>query len=125
MYLDGRLIGKTPMTWREGEPGASHGVEYQLSGHETLRFSATVPRAGGQESYVRTLTAVQSEPGKVTIQVKGWANVYVDGQHKGETPLTLKLSPGNHTIRVENPETGYKQSQTVEVVSGKTTTVTL
>jgi hypothetical protein len=29
------------------------------------------------------------------------ATVYVDGELKGQTPITLEMSPGNHTLRVE------------------------
>ena len=69
--------------------------------------------------------APPADPGKVVVNVKGWANVYINGQKRGETPLTVKLPPGSYSIRVENPETGYSASTSVEVSSGKTSRVTL
>ncbi len=125
VYINGSLVGKTPLTWSSGSPGASVWVELQLDGYSSTSFSVTVPDAGGNERVSKTLSAVAAAPGKVRIQVKGWANVYVDGRSSGQTPLTLELPPGSHTIRVQNPETGYEAQTTVDVVSGQLAKVTL
>ena len=59
-------------------------------------------------------------PTKVRVQVKnGWADVYVDGRNVGQTPLTLDVAPGAHTIRVHNPQTGYESTQSVDVAAGE------
>ncbi len=125
VYVNDRLIGQTPLTWRSGTAGATVQVRYQLNGYSSTSFSATVPGENEQERVSKTLKAKAAEPGKVRVQVKGWADVYVDGQASGQTPLTLELSAGSHTIRVQNPETGYEAQKTVDVVSGQLTKVTL
>ena len=33
----------------------------------------------------------------------------------------IPLSPGSHTLQLENPEQGMKQSTTVQIKSGETT----
>jgi hypothetical protein len=57
-----------------------------------------------------TETAVavgQIEPVTLRVEVKPpGATVLVDGQPRGTTPLTLTLSPGQHTVRVE--KSGYQ-----------------
>ncbi|MFT5679770.1 MAG: serine/threonine protein kinase [Myxococcota bacterium] len=125
VYVNGQLVGKTPMTWRSGNAGTSVQVEYQLDGYSAVSFSTTVPGENRQDRVSKTLKAEAAAPGKVRVQVKGWADVYVDGRASGQTPLTLELTPGSHTIRVQNPETGYEAQKTVDVVSGQLTKVTL
>ena len=56
---------------------------------------------------------------------KSWANVYVDGQPSGTTPRTLELSPGSHTIRVQNTDTGYEAQETINVISGQLMMISL
>ena len=125
IYLNDRLIGQTPMTWRSGSAGDTLQVKYQLDGYSSISFSTIVPGEDQQERISKTLKAKAAAPGKVRVQVKGWADVYVDGRASGQTPLTLELSAGSHTIRVQNPETGYEAQKTVDVVSGQLTKVML
>ncbi len=52
------------------------------------------------------------------------AGVYVDGSYAGETPLTLVLEPGRHTLRVEKE--GYSpRSLSVALAEGDTRTLNL
>jgi hypothetical protein len=55
-----------------------------------------------------------------TIEVRSTsdgAEVYVDGTFVGNAPATLKLSPGQHTIRVT--QSGYKEwSREIAVQAG-------
>lgn len=126
VYVDGSLIGKTPLTWSSGTPGSSVQVEYQLSGYSTARFSTAVPEEDKRESISKTLKAKAAAPGTVRINVrKSWANVYVDGKSSGTTPLTVELSPGSHTIRVQNTDTGYEAQETISVISGQLLKITL
>ena len=113
------------MTWRSGSAGDTLQVKYQLDGYSSISFSTIVPGEDQQERISKTLKAKAAAPGKVRVQVKGWADVYVDGRASGQTPLTLELSAGSHTIRVQNPETGYEAQKTVDVVSGQLTKVML
>lgn len=61
-----------------------------------------------------------SEPvvGKVAIEGRAGAQVFVDGEPAGALPRTLELSPGKHTVRVE--ASGYEPwERSVEVEAGE------
>jgi hypothetical protein len=123
VLVNGVEVGETPMLWDVPEGSSSVQVEYRLDGYEPLSFRARMPEAG-TEPFSRNLKAiaVAAAPGKVNVVVKsGWGNVFVDGKATGrQTPTRLDLSPGKHTIRVTNSESGLDQSKEVEVVSGET-----
>jgi hypothetical protein len=123
VLVNGVEVGETPMLWDVPEGSSSVQVEYRLDGYEPMSFKAKMPEAG-TEPFSRNLKAiaVAAAPGKVNVVVKGgWGNVFVDGKSTGrQTPTRLDLSPGKHTIRVTNPESGLDQSKEVEVVSGET-----
>ena len=46
-----------------------------------------------------------------------WANVRVDGQHHGATPVSLELPEGRHLLRVER-EGFAPQERAVEIHAG-------
>ena len=64
------------------------------------------------------------EPGFLTINVYPWAKVSEGGRVLcAATPCNkIPLSPGTHTLQLENPEQGVKQSTTVTIKSGETAT---
>ena len=63
------------------------------------------------------------DPGFLTINVYPWAKVSEGGRVIcAATPCNkIPLSPGSHTLTLENPEQGMKQSTTVTIKSGDTT----
>ena len=62
--------------------------------------------------------------GTVTLDIKPWGNIVVDGIAKGASPpmKRLPLPPGPHTIEITNPA-GPTVSRTVEVIAGKSVSV--
>ena len=64
------------------------------------------------------------DPGFLTINVYPWAKVSEGGRTLcAATPCNkIPLSPGSHTLLLENPEQGMKQSTTVTIKSGETAT---
>ena len=57
-----------------------------------------------------------SETGTLQLNTRPWAEVYVDGEHVGHTPLrALTLPVGRHTLRLENAP--MNMSKTVEVTN--------
>ena len=64
------------------------------------------------------------DTGRVDLRIRPWGNVIVDGVAKGASPpvMQLTLSPGSHTIVIQNPA-GAPVTKTVEVVAGKSITV--
>ena len=68
--------------------------------------------------------AEEKENGFLTINVYPWAKVSEGGRVLcAATPCNkIPLSPGPHTLQLENSEQGMKQSTTVVIKSGDTTT---
>lgn len=126
VFVDGKLVGKTPVSWDDGKPGQRYSVEYRLPGYESARFSATLPSAGGTESFERALTEKAQGEGKVSVNLAGggWGEIYIDGKKVGSTPkFNIPLSAGTHTVRVTNAETGLDVSRQVTIAAGETKTV--
>jgi hypothetical protein len=66
----------------------------------------------------------EKDPGFLTINVYPWAKVSEGGRVLcAATPCNkIQLSPGSHTLTLENVEQGVKQTTTVVIKSGETTT---
>jgi serine/threonine-protein kinase len=64
------------------------------------------------------------DPGFLTINVYPWAKVSEGGRVLcAATPCNkISLSPGTHTLTLDNPEQGMKQTTSVTIKSGETTT---
>ena len=66
---------------------------------------------------------VQSDegPGFLTLQPYPWMKVSEGGKVLGNSPLIkVPLSPGSHTLTLENSEKGLKKTYTVVIKSGET-----
>jgi len=62
--------------------------------------------------------------GKLKINVKPWADVYLDGKRVGETPLEpLELTPGEYFVLVKNEKLGKQKSSRVTIEPNKTYSV--
>lgn len=67
--------------------------------------------------------AMVASPGYVTLDTYPWTKVSVNGRALGNTPLVkVPLPPGTHTVVFENPAEGLRQTTTVVIKSGETTT---
>ncbi len=62
-------------------------------------------------------------PGTLSVRVKPWGHVFVDGVQQRDTPLDLKLPPGRHEVRVTNDALAKDETLRIDVVSGETSTV--
>lgn len=111
ILLDGEAAGTTPATVEvlQGE----HQLMLQLPSfadwQKTLRIKASEDQDLGQIS-------LQPAPGELALSsVPSGANVTLDGEFQGQTPLTLEVSPGKaHRLDVFKP--GYKRyNSTVEM----------
>jgi hypothetical protein len=83
------------------------------SGDVAVSGVATRPRGSGE----------YSEPGTLVVRVIPWAQVLVDGKPAGTTPLTRKLPPGLHRVKLVNEELGKKESVTVTIGPKRETVV--
>ncbi|MFZ5444107.1 MAG: PEGA domain-containing protein, partial [Myxococcota bacterium] len=61
-----------------------------------------------------------ARPALVSIDAAPWGQVTLDGKPRGDTPVVeLKVPPGEHTLRVTNPETGKSSTQKLVLRSGE------
>lgn len=122
VFVDGKLVGKTPVEWTGGTAGSRYSVEYRLSGYESAKFSASLPREGGREPFERTLSERAKAEGKLSVNVSGgWADIYVDGKQIGTTPIFgYSLPAGTYSVRARNDGIGLDQTKQVTVKSGET-----
>ena len=64
--------------------------------------------------------------GTLRIVVMPWADVWVDGKKKGQTPMpAIELLEGSHKVRLVNDQQGKDLTKTVRVRPGKETLVKL
>jgi hypothetical protein len=118
--IDGKPQGKTPAKL-EVEPG-THEVRLSRNG---ASHSWKVEVVSGARRVERlNWSALQQTGGIEVVTNAPGSRVLVDGQHRGETPLTLTdLSPGRHTVVVEGPSGTVRR--TVTVAAGKTAKIDL
>jgi hypothetical protein len=108
VFQDGSLLGTTagPIALSEG----THTLEFVNEGLG-YRTRQTVSVKAGQLAAVK-LTLPQ---GRININATPWANVWIDGNAAGETPIAnLTLPIGTHEIVFRHPQLG-EQRQTATV----------
>ena len=109
LFEGGRLLGSS-QTDRIMVPSGAHQIELV---NDTLGFRLTrsVQVAPGKVAAV----PVKLPMGSVAINAIPWAEVWIDGNKIGETPIgNQPATIGNHEIVFRNPELGEK-TQTVTV----------
>jgi len=69
--------------------------------------------------------APRPSPGRLTVNARPWADVWIDGTRVGRTPvLAHPVAPGSHSIRLVHPDFGVKTLTRV-VESGESATVSV
>jgi hypothetical protein len=104
VYAEGRLVGTT-----EAEtillPVGEHDLEL-VNEAVGLRTRRTVTVQAGRT------TALQIEPPRVSVHVNAvpWAEVWIDNQRVGETPIgNLQQTIGSHEVVFRHPELGERR----------------
>jgi hypothetical protein len=54
------------------------------------------------------------------VSCNPWAEVSVDGQARGQTPVSMKLPAGKHTVVLTNPEFKINRSLSVMIMPNET-----
>jgi hypothetical protein len=122
--MNGNFQGYSPITLPNLPPG-TYSLKATLSGY-TPDSQLNNVYAGQTAAYYPTLQQSPPPPRSTgTIYAKSspsGANVYVDGNYNGVTPMTLTLYPGNHNIVLKL--SGYNDwSTTVYVTAGSSQTI--
>ena len=119
VYNGGRLLG-TSRTERIMLPGGKHELELR---NDAVGFSVnrTVQVQPGKVAKV----SVQLPDGSLSLNATPWAEVFVDGQRVGETPVgNVAVRAGTHEVVFRHPEHGEIR-QTVVVKAGEAGRVTV
>jgi len=117
--LNGRAVGNTPLNLSV-QPG-SYNLEVRLGGYETYRTTVNV--GAGQTVQVNANLVTERRTGDLVItSIPDNADVYVNGQRAGVTPLRVSLNEGSYDIRIAKD--GYSEYRaSVQVRRGDTTRV--
>ena len=105
VYEKGRLVGTTEID-STMLPQGTHELEFV---NEAVGFRArrTVSIKPGATSTVK----LDAPPGTLHINAVPWAEVWVDGERIGETPIgNLQARIGNHEIVFRHPELGERRT---------------
>jgi len=93
----------------------------------SIEPAETLESEGNRGTVASTSTSTGVQGGKGTIEIvstPAGAEVYVDGEYQGITPLNITVSPGAHSVQLTRP--GYEDySTTVTVEAGKTVILTV
>jgi hypothetical protein len=128
---------RTPHTFEDLEPGLEHRLELVLDGYLPAR--ARVALAPG-EAYREKLSlkrrpsggarpaplpapvaAVPAGQGFLTVKTTPWAQISIDGESHGQTPVArIPLEAGTHTVRLVNEERGVDVTKRVKIAPNET-----
>ena len=117
VYIDGKKTDTTPLEQAIVLQPGRYLVQLKNPAFQDYQTELDLQPAL-QETLRVTL---QGADGYLNLRVHPWARVYVDGAYRETTPLSapLTLSPGRHTIRLENPAFAPIED-TVWIEAGKT-----
>lgn len=116
VYVNGTYIGKTPIDGYSLNPG-KYWIEVKLPKYQVYEKRITV--VPGQEYLIHAQLTPSWGVLKVTSTPSG-AEVYINDENAGRTPLELQLDPGTYTVRVTLD--GYEEYEDrIEVRAGETT----
>lgn len=97
VYVDGKLIGKTPVSKPVSLKPGKHKLKATKAGYSTLEIEFTIRARKKTEMMVELLPF--SGLVKFSANVDG-AEVYVDNQLLGHTPLIRDLVAGDHKVLI-------------------------
>ncbi len=99
-YVDNQRKGTTPLT--VDVPFGHHNVRVEKDGHVAQERPVSVQSGTVFVDFTLEKTAAPAT-GKLTVftNPQPGATLYVDGAARGKTPVTLDITPGVHTLRVE------------------------
>ncbi len=117
VYIDGEYVGDTPISVSV-LPG-EHRVEVTKPGYSDYVKDVNISPLTSE-----TLNA-SLEPVEGVLRVNSepsGAEVYINGEHSGKTPLSIELSPGRYNVTLKKE--GYREYTTrVEVKAGEITSI--
>ncbi|HJJ30647.1 MAG TPA: PEGA domain-containing protein [Methanocorpusculum sp.] len=117
--IDGSYYGTTPLT--VSVPAGSHTVSVAKNGYSGWTKSVSVS-SGATTNVYATLSKVVSTGYLSASSYPKYADLYVDGSYQGQTPITVALDSGKHTVLFR--KSGYSDySIDVRINEGETSVI--
>jgi hypothetical protein len=114
VFVDDDALGTTPIELKRIVSGA-HSVRVVKEGYKPYETKVNVQ--DGREAVVAAVLRPHFGILMVTSQ-PGGANVAIDGKPRGQTPLRIKLEPGEHSVVIAGAEEAHgKEERTVKIRS--------
>ena len=108
VYINGKYAGLTPINDYKFIPGR-HNIEIKKEGYETYKERMQINEGEGRKKINVVLTKIEKGTLSITSDPSG-AKVYVDGEYKGTTPLSIKLKAGTYSVVLK--KRGYEEYAT-------------
>ena len=117
VLVDGRQRGTTPLTLRLR--AGSYDVRLQAAGRAAVTRTIRVTNTGRQTFQINFTASrgTRAATRQVTITSNVGAVVFVDGEERGTTPLTLPIAAGGYQLQLEAP--GFLPFATTLTVSNQ------
>jgi formylglycine-generating enzyme required for sulfatase activity len=104
--VDGTFRGRTPLSLRLS-PGRAHRVSLAKPGYETATRELSVAADSGR----RLQIDLTPQYGDIEVASTPAADVWVDGERRGSTPLKLALTATSHVIEVRRDGFAVERSE--------------
>lgn len=117
VYVDGRFIDRTPLS---GPLRMAAGRRQLMLRHPNRReYSREIEIRPGDT--LRLEVAMPQAWGYLAVSATPWAEIFIDGQRAGATPLAepIRVSIGDHQVRLAGPG-GREWIETVRIAEGET-----
>jgi serine/threonine-protein kinase len=113
IFLGKKKLGRGSIE-RAKVPAGKHKLKVVLRKGTQRTMAVNIKRGGHVEK------SVAFGSGTLRIVVLPWANVWVDGKKKGQTPMpSMELMEGFHQVRLVNDQIGKDQTKKVKIQPGK------
>ncbi len=121
IYINDKCVGKG--YWQGGLVAGTYVFEARKEGHRPASISKSIEVTSSPQSYtIPTPTPILGTLNVVTSSAM--ADVYVDGNIVGRTPLIVDLVVGNHEVYIRKGELGVKK-QIVTIEESKSVDLNL
>ena len=121
IFINNQDTGKkTPTTFAEINPNEPYNIKLHLYGYEDWGRTITLK----EEEYATISPKLSRLYGSITINAIPWAEIFIEGESKGTTPLAgLRLPVGKYSIKLINQELKIERMVDVKIEPNETAKV--
>ncbi|MBI5042841.1 MAG: serine/threonine protein kinase [Nitrospirae bacterium] len=121
IFINNQDTGKkTPTTFAEINPNEPYNIKLHLYGYEDWGRTITLK----EEEYTTLSPKLSRLYGSLTINAIPWAEIYIEGESKGTTPLAgLRLPVGRYSVKLVNQELKIEKMVDVKIEPNETAKV--